>query len=225
MAKSKLRLQARELRQKGIGIKTIALKLNVSSSTVSLWCRSVVLSPELMRQLESNAHNPYFGGRGEYLRKQKKKMVEKLENLRKLGVSEVAILSPRELFIAGVALYWAEGFKKDNLVGFSNSDPSMIRFIVRWFQEVCGIEKTRLRFRLALNESYKDKAEDVERYWQNFLNIDSDQFQKTFFQKVKWQKVYDNPDEYHGVLRVRVSRSVDLLRKIQGQIEGLRMNC
>lgn len=224
MAKSQLRLQARKLRQGGVSIKTIAHKLGVSSSTASLWCRDITLSPQQIQLLEKNARDPYYGKRGEYIQKQRQVKEDKVKKLFQIGMAEVSELNSRELFIAGVALYWAEGFKKDNLMGFSNSDPSMIRFMVRWLQEVCGIEKRRLRFRLALNESYKNKAKHVQRYWQNLLGINDQQFQKPFFQKVKWQKVYDNPDEYHGVLRIRVSRSIDLLRKMYGQIEGLRKN-
>ncbi len=224
MAKSQLRLQARELRRNGLGIKTIANKLGVSSSTASLWCRDIELTTEQLRVLQANARNPYLGRRGEYLQKQKVQMQEKLQKLSQQGIAEVSTLSSRELFIAGVALYWAEGFKKDNLVGFSNSDPFMIRFIIRWFTQSCGVDIERLRFRLALNESYKGRAEQVEQFWQNFLGVSATQFQKTFFQRVKWQKVYDNPENYHGVLRVRVSKSVDLLRKVHGQIEGLRTN-
>lgn len=225
MAKSLLRLQARELRRNGWGIKTIANKLEVSSSTASLWCRDIELTAEQLKSLQVNAHNPYFGKRGEYIRKQMLTKENKVKKLLQAGLRNIGKLTPRELFIAGVALYWAEGFKKDNLVGFSNSDPSMIRFIMRWFQESLGVKKERLRFRLALNESYESKARIIEQYWQLLLGVNESQFQKTFFQKVKWQKIYDNPEEYHGVLRVRVSKSIDLLRKIYGQVEGLRINC
>lgn len=151
-------------------------------------------------------------------------MEEKIRRLADMGISDISTLTLRELFIAGAALYWAEGFKKDNLVGFFNSDPAMIRFIIRWFLESCDVEKNRLRFRLALNESYRDRAKEIEQYWQKTLGVTEDQFQKTFFQRVKWQKVYENPENYHGVLRVRVSKSIDLLRKMRGQIEGLRLN-
>lgn len=224
MAKSQLRLQARALREEGLGIKLIASKLGVSSSTASLWCRDIVLSTEQMKLLQRNAHNPYYGKRGEYLQKLKQAKEQKIKELFKKGVEEVAKLTPRELFIAGIALYWAEGFKKDSLMGFSNSDPEMIRFMVRWLNEVCGIRIEKLRFRLSLNESYKDRSKYVQEFWENLLGVKDKQFQKTFFQKVKWQKIYDNPGDYHGVLRIRVPRSIDLLRKMHGQIEGLRKN-
>ncbi|MEK7592628.1 MAG: hypothetical protein AAB508_04530 [Patescibacteria group bacterium] len=224
MAKSKLRIQARELRNNGLGIKTISYKLGVSSSTVSLWCRDIVLSPDQIQLLQNNSRNPYFGKRGEYLLKQRQAKADKIKKFFQLGVTEVAELNKRELFIAGVALYWAEGFKKDNLMGFSNSDPSMIRFMMRWLREACEIDADRLRFRLALNDSFKTKTKIIEKYWQELLGVGKNQFQKTFFQKVKWQKIYEHPEEYHGVLRIRVTKSTDLLRKMHGQIEGLRKN-
>src|SRR3989344_6018333 len=100
MAKSQLRIQARKLRQDGLGIKTIAHKLGVSPSTVSLWCRDIILSSQQIQSLQANAHNPYYGKRGEYIRKQRQIKDEKVKKLFHLGLAEVAQLSPRELFIA-----------------------------------------------------------------------------------------------------------------------------
>jgi len=54
--------------------------------------------------------------------------------------------------------------------------------------------------------------------------IDKENFQKPFYQKVKWQKQYDHPENYHGVLRIRVRKSTDFLRKICGYINGLSLN-
>jgi hypothetical protein len=38
------------------------------------------------------------------------------------------------------------------------------------------------------------------------------------------KKEYENKENYHGVLRIRVRRSIDLLRKIFGYIEGISQN-
>lgn len=223
MAKSKLRLEARGLRKAGLGIKTIAYKLGVSSSSVSLWCRDIVLTPEQIQNLEQRSHDPYYGRRLQYVQRQREDKNRKIAFLLAQGKSEVGKLTKRELFIAGIALYWAEGFKKDNLVGFSNSDPKMVTLFLKWFG-LCGVEKQTLKFRVGVNEAYRANVHDIESYWQKALGIKSDQFQKPFFQQVKWQKLYDHPENYHGVLRVRVSKSTDLLRKIHGWIEGLKIN-
>ena len=224
MAKSKLRLQAREMRRSGLGIKTIANKLGVSSSTTSLWCRDIELTEGQILLLGKNSRDPYFGKRRAYLEKMKGLHEQKLLNLRNKGIAQVGRLNEREMFIAGVALYWAEGFKKDKQVGFANSDPYMIQLFIRWIHESCGVSIGELRLRVGANEQYKDKVNYLEKYWSKITGISLTQFQKPFFQKVQWKKIYDNPNEYHGVLRVRVTKSVDLLRTINGYIDGLRVN-
>ncbi len=223
MAKSLQRISARILRKDGESIKTIAKKLNVSSSTVSLWCRDIHLSDKQIQALEHRSHDPRYGRRLLNSQKQHEIRVEKTKRLYLEGVQEIGNLSERELFIAGIALYWAEGFKKDNLVGFSNSDPKMIILFIKWLK-LCGIDRSRLKFRLGINESYEKRVDEIQIFWQTTLNIDPEQFQKPFLQRVAWQKKYDNPNEYHGVLRVRVSKSIDLLRKILGMIGGLGNN-
>lgn len=223
MAKSKLRIEARKLREIGLGIKTISQKLDVSSSTASLWTRDIVLTPEQIKELARHARDPYYGRKLAYIQKQRKEKEDKIIRFFKQGKKEIGIVTKRDLFIIGVALYWAEGFKKDNLVGFSNSDPEMIALFVEWLS-LLGITKNSLKFRLGVNEAYRDKVKEIENFWKNILEIDENQFQKPFFQKVKWQKIYDQPENYHGVLRVRVSKSIDLLRKIHGWIAGLSNN-
>lgn len=221
MAKSILRQEARDLRNKGLGIKTIAHKLGVSSSTVSLWCRDIALSPEQIKELERRSHDPHYGRRLEYAQKLHEATNQKIRYLLQEGKKEFGTVMKRDLFVSGVALYWAEGFKKDNLVGFSNSDPAMVAIFMKWLR-LCGVEKNRLKFRVGVNEAYRDKVRDIEGYWRKILHIQADRFQKPFFQRVQWKKVYDHPSDYHGVLRVRVSKSTDLLRKIHGWIEGLK---
>lgn len=222
MAKPKIRLLARELRRQGMGIKTIAHKLNISSSTASLWCRDIELTLVQIQELEKHSKDPYYGRRLSYVKKQQSDRLQKTQRLRTEGIKEVKNLSRKSLFFSGISLYWAEGFKKDNQVGFANSDPDMIRFFIRWLEACCGISKDRLKLRLGINEQYKDSAENIEAYWTKELKIPRSQFQKPFFQKVQWKKMYDHPEQYHGVLRVRVSKSTDLLRKIHGWIEGIK---
>ena len=44
MAKSLKKLEAIKLRQSGLSIKDISSKIEIARSTVSIWCRDVVLS-------------------------------------------------------------------------------------------------------------------------------------------------------------------------------------
>jgi hypothetical protein len=224
MAKTELKFKARSMRSGGESIKVIAKKLSVSSGTVSLWCRDVKLSQKQLRELERRAHDPNYGKRLENSLKQQKIRIEKTKRLFEEGISQVGKLNKRELFLAGIALYWAEGFKSDSQAGFCNSDPNMIKFFLTWLKTCFGYKNSDFRLRVGLNESFRDKTNEIEDFWARLTIIDKENFQKPFYQKVKWQKQYDHPENYHGVLRIRVRKSTDFLRKICGYINGLSLN-
>jgi len=222
MAKPHKRLEARKLRSEyGESIKLIAKKLGVSVSSVSLWCRDIELTDQQIKRLSLRATDPYYGKRLNYIISVKNKKDKKIRDLKNKGIDKVGDLNKRELFLVGTALYWSEGFKKDNQVGFANSDPKMIKLFIRWLYECFGYSDKDLIPRLTLNISYKDKSGDIEKYWSEVTRIPLIYFGKTFFQKVKWKKIYENKSEYKGVLRIRVRKSTDFLREIYGYIYGL----
>jgi len=224
MSKPKLRKKAQELRRKGLGIKTIAYKLGVSSSTVSLWCRDIRLTSFQMKELEKRAHDPFYGKRLENIQRQKEKRLKTIERLKQEGIREVGILTRRDFLIAGIALYWAEGFKKDRRLGFANSDPAMIKFFLHWIIRNCRVPPKDIRLRVGLNISHKSRVKEVENYWLKVTGIPISQFQKPFFQKFIWKKEFPNPKEYFGVLRIRANKQLPLFRKINGWIEALKIN-
>lgn len=222
MAKPKLKQKARTLRIQGFGVKTIARTIGVSSSTVSLWCKDIMLSPEQIEELQRRARDPYYGLRYMNVQRQKEKRLKLITSLLKQGAKEVGKLTKRELFIAGIALYWAEGFKKDSRLGFANSDPTMIKFFLRWLIQYCQVPKEDIRLRVTLNISHKERVQIVEKHWSVVTNISLSQFQKAFFQQTVWKKEYTKPEEYFGVLRIRANKQLTLFRKIHGWIDGLK---
>lgn len=224
MSKALLRFKARELRGKGESIKVIAKSLQVSVGSVSLWCRDVKLTVEQIRELEIRAHDPRYGQRLSYALAQQKLRLDKTNQLKRKGINEVGELSKNHLFIAGVALYWAEGFKKDSQVGFANTDPVMIQFFLRWIVECCGISMDALTARVTINGSQKHRLTEIQQYWQSITNIPSKNFQKPYLFLTPLKKVYESDTTYFGVLRIKVRKSTDLLRLIHGWIEGLKTN-
>jgi hypothetical protein len=223
MAKSLLKLKAREMRILGESIKTIAKKLKVSTGSVSVWCRDIELTEQQIKKLEQNYRDPFYGKRLENVQRQKQIRLDKIKQLTESGLNEIGQISSRDLFVAGVALYWAEGFKKDSQAGFANSDPTMMGLFIKWVTESCSYSINDLSFRVTANISHKHRIDDIQKYWSETLNIPLGQFQKPFFQNVVWKKIYENEDKYYGVLRIKVRKSTDFLRKIHGWIEGLRL--
>lgn len=224
MPKLVQKIEAIRLRKTGKSLRSIAKKLNVSASSVSSWCRDIRLTAEQEKILDTNSRNPYYAGRGIYLKKLKRKTNSKIKRLQKIGIKKIGTLNRHELFLTGAALYWAEGFKKDSQVGLGSLDPSMIKFYIKWLKTCFGYQNKDFIFRVTANINHKHRIREVEKYWSKLLEVPLGQFQKPFFQNVKWKKIYENPNEYFGVLRVKVRKSKDFLREIYGYIEGLKLN-
>lgn len=224
MAKSEKKLLARQLRRGGQSIKSIAKELEVSQGSVSLWCRDIILTDEQLRLLERNARDPNYGKRLQNSLKQRGIRTEKTERLKREGIHEVGTLTKRELLLVGIALYWAEGYKKDSQVGLGSSDPKMMKLYTKWLKDCFGYSTDDLLFRVTVNQSHEYRIDKIVQYWADIFRINTSNFQKSFYQKAKWQKSYEHPEEYFGVLRIRVRKSSDFLRKIHGYIEGLKIN-
>ena len=221
MAKSKEKLQALILRRDGESIKVIAKKLSVSAGSVSVWVRDIVLTRPQIKNLQKRSTDALFGKKKYYLEQQKKKHAAKVADLMRKGSKRLGKLSKRDVFVLGTALYWGEGFKKDSLVGLGTSDPIAAKFFIHWVQTCFLINKENLIIRVTINIDYKDSVRVIEKYWAATLGITIRQFSKPFFQKTKWRKEYENIDQYYGVVRIRVRKSINILREIKGSIAGI----
>jgi hypothetical protein len=215
----------RQLRAKGLSLGQIYDETNVPKTTIRSWIKDIKLSEKQLEKLKSRTQKALQAGR---IKKQKQDEVLKLNNEKKLlqkALSKVGNLSGRDLFIAGIALYWGEGFKNrhEHRLGFCNSDPGMIKFYIKWLEKSFGIKKDSIIARLTLNDSYKDRTEEIGNYWLSIAGLKKNQFTKTFYQQTKWKKQYSD-DNYHGVLRIHVKDSLDLLISTRGFIEGMKLN-
>ncbi len=141
-AKDDLRGKARELRLQGMTYDQIQVELGCSKSSISLWVRDLP-KPEPRYTKEERLARMNAGLAG--LRASQDQ--ERLETKRAARES-MGELSDRELFIAGVTLYWAEGMKdksysrRESLL-FINSDPNVIKVYLRWL-ELLGVTHERL---------------------------------------------------------------------------------
>jgi hypothetical protein len=118
----------------------IADLLGVSRSSVSLWTRDVVVEagPRRVRTPRPN-------------RLRDARLAE-IEAMDRAGVERLGTLGDQAFLAAGAALYAGEGAKRDGWVGFTNSDPDMVRFFVAWLRCHFPIDETKLRVRLYLHE-------------------------------------------------------------------------
>jgi len=89
MAKSKAKLQARELRQKGKSIKEIAEILKVSPGSVSVWCRDIELTTHQIEVLQERMLDVNYGNRVKYLQRVKDSLNKKIKELKNEGITKL----------------------------------------------------------------------------------------------------------------------------------------
>lgn len=213
--------KALELRRKGKSIRDIARILSISPATVSAWCKSITLSSEqLVKLLKSKSRINHLRKLAKTKRQQTKIRISKLIQE---SSQEIKSLTDREFFLTGLSLYWAEGFKslKEKRLGFCNSDPKMIKFMIKWFKKSLKIKSEDFLLRTEFNESHKNRTEEIKNFWSRVTNISNEQFEKPFYHRSTWLREYTNRDKYFGVLRIRVRKSSELLNKTRGWIRGL----
>lgn len=221
MAKSKKQIQSRSLRKQGKSIKEIARKIGVSKSSVSIWCRDIELSAEQIARLHENMIKGSYEGRMKGARIQKERKEKKIGYYLIAGLRDIGKLSDRELFIAGLNLYWGEGNKKSGGVRFCNSDPIMIKFIIKWFLQSLKISPERFCLYININRIHKKRINLVRKFWINLTGISIEQFRKVILIKSKSKKIYENSDNYYGTADLRILKSTDLLYQIKGWIKGI----
>lgn len=223
MAKIKEKEIALVLRRNGESIQKIAEKIKVSKSTVSLWCRNIILKKWQIKQLVKNQQVGSYRGRIISAEIKRQARIQEESVLRIKGIKEIGKIKKRDLFIAGVAMYLSEGYTSSNesRVGFVNSDPKVILLMLKWFKEICQIPKERIILSIRINKNQKNRIDAVEKYWSQVTKIPLSQFNRTVLINAKSKKVFSNSENYFGTLRIIIRQSTKLRRIINGWVEGL----
>ncbi|MBU1291986.1 hypothetical protein KKH07_00635 [Patescibacteria group bacterium] len=206
--KQKEKLRAVELRKKGKSYSEILKKISVCKSTLSLWLRDVELTSKQLDDLYKRGRERcrYNGAKAN-----QQKRIERTKLIIEEAKKESRILFKNPLFLSGLMLYWAEGTKKGEVVDFSNSDPEMIKLMMKWFRSICKVPEEKFKINLYIHELHCRK--DIEKYWSSITKVPLSQFHKTQI-KSTTLKHRKNP-LYDGTCSVRIYNK-DLFRKIKG---------
>ncbi len=223
IAKIEERRQAIALRKQGMSLRDIVKIVPVAKSTLSLWLKQVQLSTPQKQRLTLKKRDAQARGA---LRRRTDRIAS-TNAIYMESEREVGEISKRELLLMGAMLYWAEGAKQKKHhiaagVKFSNSDPSMIRLFVRWLQECCDIPLDRLRFDVYIHETATKGREDLFRHWSEKISVPIHFFRGVYLKKgnVKTKRKNIGAD-YFGLVSVKVYRSTNLNRRIDGWIRGV----
>jgi predicted transcriptional regulator len=219
--KTKSRIKAITLREKGLSVQIIAKKLSVSKSTVSRWCKNVKLSDVQKLRLENKRRIAGIKALLPWIEKNKKIKIDDIKAQTVQGEKDIGQISAKELYFIGLGLYWGEGYKKgSDEWGFTNSDPAIIRTILQWVAECYQIDITRVHARLTINGLYLKETERITKRWSAETGIPLSKFSSPSIIK-GYGKTTRNPKSYRGTLRIKIRNGTSLRRRILASINFL----
>jgi len=226
MAKFVEKIKARKMREKGLSLLTISRKLSVTKSTVSLWCKDIILTKEQVNKLLNDRNEFLTTGRMMGAAVNKRKKLNSLKEAYAFGKRFVGKISKRELTLITAALYWAEGSKADSTSRFMfiNSDPEMILIVKKFLISNMGVSLADIMCSIQINRIHEKRIKVILNFWKNLLGLPEEQIKKPYFVNTKTTKVYKNYENYFGVCRLSVSRSSLLKYKVIGLIGALKSN-
>ena len=222
-AKDQTRDEAVRLRLEGRSYREIKEILGVSKGSLSLWLQDVPLTDEHRAALAEKSRLAYQR-RADTMHALSRARHQRLIDE---ATTQIGPLSERELFVAGVVAYWAEGAKTKPWgnrrgVDFTNSDPRMVRLFLRWL-DLLGIPRRDRVFRIAIHES--GDVEAALRFWSTLVESRYQDFKRTTLKRHNPATTRKNTGpQYHGCLIVRVRRSLDLNARIEGWFKGIVAN-
>lgn len=205
-------------RKKGFSYNMISQKIAVNKSTLSNWLNKIPFAPnnEVIKRIGlQKLKSASF--------KHNQKMNE-IAEMRTLAKKELGKITKRDLWILGIGLYLGEGSKSYETLGFSNSDPEVIKIVVEWFKKNCGLKNDN--FNPYIHAYPDNDIEETLTYWSKITGIPEKQFGKTYIDtRINKLRVKRKTLPYGTIdLRIRSYGQKEfgkrLHRKIMGWIES-----
>jgi len=194
--------------------------LNVPKSTLSCWFRGFEIPEKVKNKLLTQAQRKWAQNITNY-NKRRALLIEKEKHKTQQTVAEdIGKLTDRELLLVGSTLYWAEGNKKDRWsIRFCNSDPAIIKIIMKFFRKICNVNENKFRAQIQIHPNISE--ENTKVYWSKITKIPINQFTKTQTALSKSSR-FRRPSNTlpHGTLHIKVS-DVNLVNRLKGWILGI----
>lgn len=219
-----------KLRLAGKSYTEIYRALGVAKSTLSSWFSDLVLSDDLRKAIEQRGRKKSIEGLMKRNKNQTTLAIARANAMRQEGAREMRAFSQSDLFLFGVALYWAEGYKRAivrngreltcHAVSLTNSDPWLIKAFLRFLRECCDVPEEKLKAGVRIFQHQNEK--ELLRYWQKETKILPRNFGKVYYGVSKSSMGHRPFNRLpYGVIQITVA-DTRLFHRIMGHIEGIK---
>jgi len=213
-----------KLRKKKKSYNEISELLKIPKSTLHYWFKgkpwSEKIKKDLTKKLQKSARNRLIAYSRIHAQEAAKKREEYKEKAFKEFSKEIKRLSQRDLKLIGLALYWAEGANKNrNSLRFCNSDPLMIKIMMKFFREICNVPNEKIKARIHLYPKMSQKG--ATSYWRKITALPMKNFLKIQTQVSRASKGKRRKNTLpYGTLHLSVN-STELTSNVKGWIQGI----
>lgn len=212
--------EARKLRKEEKSYREISEELGVPKSTLSDWLRDKEWSQEIKENLDKEADDNRKNHLIKYSKKRAKEAAQKREKDKQEAAEEINKISEEGLKLIGISLYWAEGGKTSkNEFNFSNSDPKMIRVMMKFLRKIAKVPEEEIQAKIHL---YPDTDQQAAiKHWQKVTDLPEENFPPPQVQVSRASKGKRNTNTLpYGTLHIRIY-DTELISKMKGWIQGL----
>lgn len=204
------------LRKKGLSYNEILGLVHVGYGTLSRWCCSIELTEKQKNRINDKKRNTPLIKNSINL-----SLINKEKDMfwAQKAIREI-VINDYDLLLSGAMLYWAEGFnsnKSQNAV-FTNTDPEMIRLMMRFFREILLVKDYKIKIMVRIGE--KGDAVKAKFFWSMVTGLKKDNFQKLEILKLKEnsKSLERNP---YGMCRLSIY-DVTVRRKISNCVKLIK---
>jgi len=199
MARKEEKKKAIEMREREMSYSQIKKALGISKSTLSNWLKDYPLSEKRIRELRDSEQKI------EKCRETKRKKRESRLNIFYCEEkSKIFPINKRELYLAGLFLYWGEGSKNQAAakLTISNTDPAMINFFIYWLEKSLNVSRDKVKVQLQL---YGDMiiSREID-FWSKTLKLDKQQFIKPYIKVNLFSKINHRGGFGHGTCNLGI---------------------
>lgn len=213
--KMKEREEARRIRaEEGESIKSIAARLDVAVSSVSLWVRDIELTEPQVAALRDR--NPRFNRQFKGQQTTSRRARERREAWQLEGRADARAGDP--LHRLGCMLFWAEGSKNRCNVHFTNADADMLRLFRRFITECFAVEPERLVFTCNCYLGNGLSLTEIEDFWLHELDLPRSSLRKPAVNRASSASQRKRNTLLYGTGRLSL-HSTEIVQRIYGAIQ------
>ncbi len=201
----------------------------MSKSTLSLWFVDLQLPQAAKDRLTQMVYKKSILGLIKRNRLQTHLAIQRARLIRESARKEILKINNKELLLVGVALYWAEGYKRVKIhkgkakvhhpVSLTNSDPFLVKIFLRFIREVCQVPEEKIKAEVRIYE-HQNEGHLLE-FWSRITGIPPTHFGK-FYYGISKSSQGKRPYNIlpYGTIQIRIG-DTPLYNRIMGWIDGL----